>query len=203
MRILKLVRVAVLSLIPMVALVGCLLREPYVTQEPTPYRVTVVHSGAIKTAHYLLPEHEEVKSATSHISTFIEKDLTQSWDRLDWGPLSPLATENSSINRLRELYAEPYRTNKLETTVQGVEINHITFIKAVGLPGTPINTAEVSLDVTVRYLQAESNWLERTGVILNKDYSVPVKLTLFKENDKWKVHLAYYSRYPVYGPTGS
>ncbi len=190
-------KAVVLSLAVVLLLVGCS-GDPNVTQEPTPYRVTAVHYGAVKTVHYLLPGHEEVESATDRLTTFFRRDLTQSWNNLDWSTLLPLVTEN--FHDRSESLAKHYVVNKLETRVEEVDINQITFIKSVGLPGTPLNTAEVSVDVTIRYLQAEADWMTGTGVILDKDYRFRIPLTLRKENDEWKVHLLGYSRHPAYGP---
>jgi hypothetical protein len=188
---------AVVLILAVVLLVGCS-GDPNVTQEPTPYRVTAVHSGAIKTVHYLLPGHDEVVSATDLITTFFISDLTQSWNNPDWSNLGPLVSENFH-DRSGSL-ANHYVVNQLKTSVEEVDINQIIFISAVGLPGSPLNTAEVSVDVTIRYLQGEADWLTQTGVVLDKDYMFSVPLTLRKENDKWKVHLLRYSRHPAYGP---
>ncbi len=177
---------------------GCS-KNPYETQEPTPFMVYSAVAGASRLSHYMLPGHSEVDPVVVLLHTFVGIDLTQSSDNLDWEPLRPLVS--SQFNLSNSFYAERFRAAELETRVQSLNIKHVIYHVAVALPGTPLNSSIASVEVVIRYLHATPSWLETSGATLNEDYTFPLELWLAKEDDKWVVRSVNYSpRHPVYGP---
>jgi len=190
---------------------GVAQEQTYETQEPTPYEVYMgkgAEGGAVLT-HYLLPEHEDVVLVLETITSFIQVDLTQSWQKLNWDGLQPLVV--NFHDQTRQELAEGYLSNKLETTVESLEVKQIVYGGDPIMPGYPLFRASVAGKVTIRYLNADPEWLAQHGVILDTDYSFDVDLNLTKLwspnqrpsdliSDKWRVTFVRYEVTPSQRP---
>lgn len=187
---------------------GVAQEQTYETQEQTPYEVYMGKGdqGGPVLIHYLLAEHNDVVLALDTVKSFLEIDLNQNWERLSWGKLQPLVV-SPQFDISRSELAQGYRSNKLETKVEDVEIRQIVYGGDPTVPGYPLSRASAAGKVTIRYLNADPEWLERHGVILNTDYTFDVDLSLTKFwspnqrpseliSDKWRVTLARYEVTP-------
>lgn len=170
---------------------GCSEQNPYETQEPTPFMVSKAEAGGNRIPYYMLPGHSEVEPVVALLESFVRIDLTQSSDKLDWEPLRHLAS--SQLRFPNSIYVEGYRTAKLTIRVEFVNIKQVTYYMAVGLAGSPLNSATASVDVVIRYIEADPDWLERSGVTLGQDATFHLELRLIKENDRWVVRSVNYA----------